>query len=462
MSRRLIIALVGLAVLGLVAIGAIALVVSDDDRRLGVLEQKSGSAEALRWRLSVAGQDVGMLDSLEGCRQRGEVISAQQTDEKGVAETTKLVSKVVQVPCVFTFGLSMKTKPLMEWLRDALDGTTQSKNVIFGAITKDATGGGTIQLTNALITDVRLSGLRKQSDAPFAIEMTLEAASLTRSATGGGGSAQQAARLTPSFRFHLNNVQDAEKATAVYPLTLTRETTTQATGPQGTPLITAGAFEFGDLSVEVPRASASGMDNWFEQFVLQGSSQEKVAMLEINDGAGATWLTFNFSGVGIFDARDVESGGRAFDLYVEGASLEINNKFGIIAQPPPPPPPPPPPTTTAPPPPPPPPPPTSEPAPAPPPAPEEPRSTVAAPTGLTATLISASEAQLDWQPSEGAESYVILMALTRGADYVEVGQTRETSFLAGRLEGGPPYYFVVRAVSGETQSPDSEVAEALG
>jgi len=67
---------------------------------------------------------------------------------------------------------------------------------------------------------------------------------------------------------------------------------------------------------------------------------------------------------------------------------------------------------------------------------------------------------LEWQPTEGAGSCLVLTALQPDGEYTELGSTEKPSYQATGLEGGPPYYFVVRAVRGEERSADSAVAEA--
>jgi hypothetical protein len=194
----------------------------------------------------------------------------------------------------------------------------------------------------------------------------------------------------------------------------------------------------------------------------------------------ATAFTLSLTGVGIrahapLGWSSLGSAGQVmgdrFTVYVEGGGATGGISVGAQPSVAPSPPPPAPPATppTAPPPVPPPTPPSSPPPPSPPPTAPPPspppveQRALPAPERLLATLISKSEAQLEWSAVEGAEAYVILMAPEPGGKYVEVGKSEKPSAIVG-LEGrgDPPYYFVVRAVRGELQSENSEEVQAKG
>lgn len=54
---------------------------------------------------------------------------------------------------------------------------------------------------------------------------------------------------------------------------------------------------------------------------------------------------------------------------------------------------------------------------------------------------------------------MILMSRESGGDYAEVARSETPTVVVEKLEGEPPYYFVVRAIRGETESANSvEVA----
>lgn len=203
--------------------------------------------------------------------------------------------------------------------------------------------------------------------------------------------------------------------------------------------------------------------DWFEDFVVQGqrsNNAERDAELEIRDGDFNSPIRFSFEGVGIFDSSDsADLIWRRYSLYIEDFSMQ----FFPIVTPAPQPEPQPPPTQTQ----------TettetettetettetetteteTEPPPddpQPPAAPVEPRATLNEKGGVT----------LEWGPVDEAEGYVILMSREPGGDYAEVARSEGPTVVVEKLEGGPPYYFVVRAVKGETQSANSaEVA----
>ncbi len=74
---------------------------------------------------------------------------------------------------------------------------------------------------------------------------------------------------------------------------------------------------------------------------------------------------------------------------------------------------------------------------------------------LRAALNEKGGVTLEWAPVDEAEGYVILMSREPGGDYAEVARSDGPTAVVEKLEGGTPYYFVVRALKGETQSANS-------
>jgi hypothetical protein len=79
-----------------------------------------------------------------------------------------------------------------------------------------------------------------------------------------------------------------------------------------------------------------------------------------------------------------------------------------------------------------------------------------------AKLSSKTDALLEWSPVEGADGYIVLVSPKSGGDYVEVARGEKPAAAVGKLEGGPPYYFVVRAFNAKEESENSDEAEATG
>jgi trimeric autotransporter adhesin len=85
----------------------------------------------------------------------------------------------------------------------------------------------------------------------------------------------------------------------------------------------------------------------------------------------------------------------------------------------------------------------------------------AAPTGLVATVASASQINLSWTAASGATSYTISRATTSGGPYTSVGTSATTSFSDTGLSCNTTYYYVVSASNGTCGSANSTQASAL-
>jgi hypothetical protein len=482
MNKRVAIG-AALAVVGLIALIGIGILVADgDDRRVGGLVASGGTNP---WVLESGGTRIGVLASLEGCRMRGSVVESLSVDEQGDPVREKgLGAELAMVPCVLRFDSRMHGS-LWTWIQSMLDGTTQRKDLTLSRVNSPANDVMTrIEVQDGLISRLAFPRLEKSgptgtsSGSPVAIfELTVAPDQLTKTEFGSSGPSMSAhpGSATPvranGFRLAMQGLADLQLVPAVVePIVVTRQLVEQTGGVWR---YSAGRVEVGDLEVALASATAQqadvvqDVDQWFEEFVIEGDngpSDEKAGMLELLDpNTNSPVLTLNLTGIGIFDAlgpvEPLNSGRKGYRFYFDGLAFALSP----AANPPPPAPPtspPPPPPTTAPPPPPPPPPTTAPPPPPPPPT--ETGESVAAPKELSARLRSASEAELQWNPVEKVEGYVILMALEPGGEYTEVARSTEPSALVSKLEGGPPYYFVVRAYVGETQSENSPEAEATG
>ena len=78
----------------------------------------------------------------------------------------------------------------------------------------------------------------------------------------------------------------------------------------------------------------------------------------------------------------------------------------------------------------------------------------AAPTGLTA-LAGNGQVALSWSASSGATSYNVKRSTTSGGPYATVASATGTSFTNTGLTNGTTYFFVVSAVNGAGESPNS-------
>jgi T4-like virus tail tube protein gp19 len=459
MSRRSILALVAAAMVGLVAVGVLAVVVSDGDRRIGGLYGTGTSF----WSAELDGVAIGRLSGFEACGPYTDVVEFQQqgTTQQG-SFTDKRPGTARHSPCVLTFGLGA-AKPIFDWIKKTLDRQPIKKDLRVVGFDATAKAQVRLELKNALITKIVFPHVEKQPAGPYLITLTVQPESVVRTeqppGTPGTETAQPSKSGTVIFELGAHNTVPGLKS--VGSITLTQETTTYLTTTstgQTKPIYVASDLHYGDVAVTETSSATSVLATWFRDFVVQqknSAAEEKTGTLEIPRGDGSLALTLSFTGVGPFDSRDsADLLLRTYSLYFSGLSLTF---VPTPVAPPPPPPPPPPPTTTAPPPPPPPPP--TEPPP-PPPA-ETTKSEVPAPQGLTGKLLSRSEAELTWNAVDGAEAYVILVALTPGGPYTEAARSTRPSALVP-VEGGPPYYFVVRSTAGGVESENSAELEVQG
>ena len=84
-----------------------------------------------------------------------------------------------------------------------------------------------------------------------------------------------------------------------------------------------------------------------------------------------------------------------------------------------------------------------------------------APTGLTATVVSASQANLSWTASAGATSYMIRRSFNIGGPYTTIATSViGTTFSDTTVQSGPTYHYVVAAVSATNGSANSAEATA--
>jgi fibronectin type 3 domain-containing protein len=84
-----------------------------------------------------------------------------------------------------------------------------------------------------------------------------------------------------------------------------------------------------------------------------------------------------------------------------------------------------------------------------------------APTGLTATTVSASQINLSWNTTTGANSYNVGQSTISGGPYTTIATgVVNNSYSSTGLAGGTTYYYVVSAVNGIGQGANSAQASA--
>ncbi|HEY7705582.1 MAG TPA: fibronectin type III domain-containing protein [Gaiellaceae bacterium] len=470
MSRRSIIAAVALGLLGLAAVGALAVALSDGERRVGAIGSRTVSGTYV---IQINGQSWGGVQSLSGCRPRSDVITAQS---QGAVQ--KQLTGVRFEPCVMELRLSNQTG-LLQWIEAMVDGQAERRNVVL--IRSNPQTGKRLtelELDDALITQVKFPLLDSGSTSKVSdAELTIVPEGIDRTDYGSSGPNMPGVPglkqfNSAGFTFDLSGIPDAQFTTSLESFVVTQKTTVGEIDGLRTYVTEPTSLETGDLEMSIGLNRTSQLEDWFEEFVIDGDNgqnQEKTATLTFKDlQTQNTFFALQFDGVGVFDAWDVEATGsthtnlarRAYAMYVEDVSMTVpgapppaggttttatttattTTATTTTAT-----------TTTAA---------TTTAAPPPPAPPAEPA--LAAPEGLTAKLSSASDAQLNWNAVKGAEGYIVLMSQKPGGEYTELLRTKEPTATVSKLEGGPPYYFVVRAFAAEEESENSDEAEAAG
>lgn len=471
MSKRSLIALVVvLAIAVPLALGGIAVVMGgSDDRIVGALRaDEYERAYGTDLFVGTAGgvYYLGPSRSETGCGSQAGLTTSPGPNGMVTKEPTAPAAQ----PCVLGLAAGRLPAAFFDLLDDVLAG--QAGRTDFWLVNRKRDGGAAnaLHINDALMEvtfgklytdtldqqlDIVLS-LRPDSVVELATCCSTFSTTLAPAATG-----QQPVYVN-RFDASLSGVAGGQDI-----IEITEWTIKQVAS--GTDIST----ELSDLAFTVMRHPTSGFRQWLTNFG-QTPADEKTMAIALKRGttSSTTAFTLSLTGVGIRGHERLGWGSSGnsgqllrdrFTVYVQGGTAPGGFSLAaqpVLAQPPPPPPSPATPPTA--PPPPPPSPPTSPPPPPPPPPAETTEEGLAAPTRLTARLISQSDAELEWAPVEGAEGYVVLMTLEREGKYTEVARTEKALATVSKLEGGPPYYFVVRAFRGEAQSENSAAAEALG
>jgi len=449
MSRRsIIILVVALAVLGPLVLGGIAVLAlgGDDSRRVGAIQKAFvGEKYALQ---GPSGSPV-FLKSYEGCRRKADVSRAPNT--AGVVR--KQIVGVLEEPCVVHFGL--EAPGLWQVVDGMLKGTATPQDYILTVVNFNNKVTAGVQLLNAVPTKFVIPQFdQERGKDNVTFELWLQPASLMPLPAGQIGTSIGSAQgksvknaLVTNFSVELGSLPTT-RVNKIGPI--------EVRWTPGKPPET----NVGDVALSMSTIDSPAVHAWFEDFVVNGNnspSDEKTATLKLlSQNLKDVLATFTLGGVGIIDVFDVtnSSGNKGnrtiFSVYAEELSLGTG-----LAPPPAPSPSPSPSPTPAPPPPPP--AETTETAPA-----EE--TKLAAPAEIKGSASGRSEVELAWNAVDGAESYVILAALStredERPDFNEITESKETSILIGDLRPGT-YLFVVRARAGEAESANSPTVEIV-
>jgi fibronectin type 3 domain-containing protein len=83
------------------------------------------------------------------------------------------------------------------------------------------------------------------------------------------------------------------------------------------------------------------------------------------------------------------------------------------------------------------------------------------PTGVAATSPSKKKITVTWSAVAGATSYRVKRSTSSGGPYTLVGSPTALTFTNNGLTSGVTYYYVVSAVSGGGEGPDSAQVSAV-
>jgi hypothetical protein len=441
-----------LAALALAAGGAFMWFAADDGpSRKAALT--STTEKTSQWRLfDHAGTHLGPVTAVRGCTVADAVVQGQGGKQLGSA---------VNDPCTFRFGFEMD-KAFWLWINSSLTQNygSQSAEKSFWLTATDAERKvvTAVEILNALPTSfgfaearasTKTTDTRATTIGEFEITLThdsLKRHNMVNIGTGANvpGSAPHVAATAPvdSFRFEISGLQDPQYTTGVGPWSAKFEETTPTLG--GASAATELVVDAGEFDALVPPAQAKDFEQWFQQTVVSGNTDQKTATLTFaTSNPSQQVLKLSFTGVGIFRAKDEVAEGQRqevrFSFYANGVSLVYNKPPAPATTPPPPPPQPPPP------------PPATEP-PAPPPPPAEEPAEVPAPTNLQARQGEAGEVQLSWEGR--GDSFVILRSSEPGGPYEVLEEAPASPHTLTLIRAGAAY-LVVRAVVGGVESPNS-------
>jgi phage tail-like protein len=333
-SKRLIIGVV-LALLGIVALGGVAVLLGGgDERRLGATQDKRAYVSG-NFFLEIDGVNVGALRSFEGCAAAGTVVDEQVGADQVVH---KHVGNLAYEPCVIEVGSGMDAK-LYEWIKDMLDRKATRHNLVIHSADYDFKVRSSTQLLDALLTKVKLPALDASSKDAASIELTIQAEVVKALAASGqpisGTSSKSAAQkkwLPSNFRFTLNGVSDLNRVNKISSFEVTQEVTQGQVGELRDYAQEPGKLRLGNLAVTIAESHSASLDGWFDDFLIKGNNaaaNEKTGSIEfLSPNLQDVLFTLSLKGVGIFrgggvtfEAKSEGIKRKTYLLYVEEASF---------------------------------------------------------------------------------------------------------------------------------------------
>jgi hypothetical protein len=182
----------------------------------------SQRAITAEWVLSVEGSVVGTVGSVEGGSIRSEVVEVPVGAGGAIR---KRIGSVQFEPFVLRIGLGLG-KGLFEWIAATLDRQVVRKDVILHQVDPESrreTGG--FEITDCLLTSVKLPQLGPAEKRPGWIELTIAPEGVKRQAGSGAqvGTKQTPDPLSPSTaRLEISRIGPVSGMTSLAPWTFAR------------------------------------------------------------------------------------------------------------------------------------------------------------------------------------------------------------------------------------------------
>ncbi|MSP60255.1 MAG: phage tail protein [Myxococcales bacterium] len=298
-------------------------------------EKQSRAFTATRFVLELDGQQVGLLNSVDGGHFKSESIGEQVGSEGLVTRypgRQKFEDITVQV------GTSM-APGFWKWLQASIDNKYERRNGAIVAFDFDGAERSRRTFKDALIAEIQFPALDAKAKTPAALTVKF-APEWMEYTTGGGKKAgpadttKQKLFVPANFRLTLEKFdrESTRWVTKIEALTIKQNVITNPIGNELWPRKEVGRVEYPNLSIHVPETYAGPYLKWWEKLVGKGehNGNEVTGSLELLASDLTTILmTLSFTGVGItgltFDKHD--AGAEALrsvkvDMYCEGMTFK--------------------------------------------------------------------------------------------------------------------------------------------
>ena len=278
-------------------------------------------ATTAEWVLSVGGNVVGSVGSVEGGSIRSEVVEVPV----GAGDVIrKHIGSVQYEPFLLRVGLGLG-KGIFEWIAATMNRQNLGKDVILHQVDPESRREtGRLELSDCVLTSVKLPQLGPDEKRPGWIELTIAPEEVKRQ-TGSGaqvGTKQTPDPLSPSTaRLEISGIGPVSGMTSLSPWTFARGVKIGEEPGGRMPTKT----NLGNLLLTLGEGTA-GFDDWVDKSMVKGDREgERTAVLTVSSKGGRK-LELSFSGVGIFSAEQIAragGGGRRYGLFVEAAKLRV-------------------------------------------------------------------------------------------------------------------------------------------